>query len=191
LIRKETGNQQTQVGQNQTLSLCFGLRGWFTNLFLWRSGTIWGPGDEEKSVISKSPQPLSQKQIDQLNSGEVLFFHFAEGEYEDYRGDTYLIDYCYMYNPLSPIVMRVCPEKYWPKKRTDRRGTPSLDQAPKVATGTIEPPPPSRRTTSETVAVESRVTPSIDIRVIRTAEQPKLRKRKTMEVRICVAAIDS
>ena len=90
-----------------------------------------GAGDEENTVISRSPQPLTEKQIDQLNKGEILFFHFAEGEYSDDSGNTYPIDYCYMFNPVSPTVMKVCPEKYWPKSRADRRGMTSLDAAPK------------------------------------------------------------
>jgi hypothetical protein len=89
-----------------------------------------GPGKEENSLISKSPQPLSQKQIEELTNEEALFFHFAEGEYDDDAGNTYPIDYCYMFNPLSPTILKMCPEKYWPKSRADRRGTPSLDAAP-------------------------------------------------------------
>jgi hypothetical protein len=71
-----------------------------------------GSGDEENSLISQSVQPLTAKRIKQLQDGEVLFFHFAEGEYDDDNGNTYLIDYCYMFNPLSPTIMRTCPEKY-------------------------------------------------------------------------------
>jgi hypothetical protein len=70
-----------------------------------------GPGDkEENSLISASTQPLSKGQIKQLESGEVLFFHFAEGEYTDDDGNSYPIDYCYMFNPRSPTVMGVCPK---------------------------------------------------------------------------------
>src|SRR5436305_941957 len=75
----------------------------------------------------EADRSLSQQQIDLLKEGKVLFFHFAEGEYSDDDGNTYPIDYCYMFNPKSPKVMRVCPEKFWPKNRTDRRGVPSLD----------------------------------------------------------------
>ncbi len=101
-----------------------------------------GPGPEEQSAISKSPQPLSQEQIDQLKKGQTLFFHFAEGEYNDGDGNTYPIDYCYMFNPTSPTVMRVCPEKYWPKSRTDRRGIPTIDVLANMAAKSQPPPTP-------------------------------------------------
>jgi hypothetical protein len=83
-----------------------------------------GPGDEENSLISRSSEPLTAKRIKELNDGKVLFFHFAEGEYDDDDGVTYPIDYCYMYNPLSPTVMRTCPEKYWPRERKHRKFPP-------------------------------------------------------------------
>jgi hypothetical protein len=79
-----------------------------------------GPG-EENSLVSQSTQPLTANRIKELQDGKVLFFHFAEGEYEDDDGNTYPIDYCYMYMPLSPTVMRLCPEKYWPRERKDRQ----------------------------------------------------------------------
>jgi hypothetical protein len=86
-----------------------------------------GPG-EENSLISESPQPLSKERINELQDSKVLFFHFAEGEYDGDDGTTYPIDYCYMFFPLSPTIMRVCPEKYWPKERKDRKfpGRPEL-----------------------------------------------------------------
>lgn len=103
-----------------------------------------GPHDkEENSMVSASDQPLSQQQIDLLKEGKELFFHFAEGEYSDDAGNTYPIDYCYMFNPKSPKVMRVCPEKFWPKSRTDRRGIPSLDAiAAPVVPKAEKPTPP-------------------------------------------------
>jgi len=89
--------------------------------------TDLGPG-EENSLVSRSDQPLTAKRIKELQDGKVLFFHFAEGEYDDDDGNTYPIDFCYMYMPLSPTVMRICPEKYWPKDRKDRKfpGLPQL-----------------------------------------------------------------
>lgn len=86
-----------------------------------------GP-DEENSLVSRSDQPLTAKRIKELQEGKVLFFHFAEGEYDDDDGNTYPLDFCYMYMPLSPTVMRICPEKYWPKDRKDRKfpGLPQL-----------------------------------------------------------------
>jgi hypothetical protein len=103
-----------------------------------------GPGKEENSLISKSPQPLSKERIEQLEKEEVLFFHFAEGEYDDDDGNTYPIDYCYMYNPLSPTILKMCPEKYWPKSRADRQGSPSLDAAP-AASLKHEPATPTKK----------------------------------------------
>jgi hypothetical protein len=91
-----------------------------------------GPG-EEKSIVSSSSEPLSIDRIKDLQRGELLFFHYAEGDYEDESGATYPIDFCFMYAPLSPTAMRICPEKYWPKERKDRKmnGRPelSLEQA--------------------------------------------------------------
>lgn len=84
-----------------------------------------GPGPEENTLLSRSPQPLTEKQIRELREGKTLFFHYAEGEYDDDAGNTYPIDYCYMFNPQSPTVMRICPEKYWPRDRTKRKWPPS------------------------------------------------------------------
>jgi hypothetical protein len=83
-----------------------------------------GPGDEENTLISNSVEPLTAKRIKQLQDGEVLFFHFAEGEYDDDSGNTFPVDYCYMFNPLSPTIMRTCPEKYWPRDRAKRKWPP-------------------------------------------------------------------
>jgi hypothetical protein len=83
-----------------------------------------GSGDEEKTLQSQSPKPISKSEIRKLRDGEILFFHFAEGEYDDDSGNTYPIDYCYMYNRLAPNIMNICPERYWPKDRIDRRFPP-------------------------------------------------------------------
>jgi|GEM_PF-5922974 len=83
-----------------------------------------GPGPEENTLLSRSPQPLTERQIRELQEGQTLFFHYAEGEYDDDAGNTYPIDYCYMFNPQSPTVMRICPEKYWPRDRAKRKWPP-------------------------------------------------------------------
>lgn len=83
-----------------------------------------GPGPEEDTLLSRSPQPLTERQIRELQEGQTLFFHYAEGEYDDDAGNTYPIDYCYMFNPQSPTVMRICPEKYWPRDRAKRKWPP-------------------------------------------------------------------
>lgn len=79
-----------------------------------------GP-DEETSLVSPSQNPLSQDRLSDLQSGKLLFFHFAEGEYDDDDGRAYPVDYCFMYAPLAPTVMRTCPEMYWPKDRAARK----------------------------------------------------------------------
>lgn len=86
-----------------------------------------GPG-EEKSIVSHSFEPLSEERIKDFQEGRLLFFHYAEGEYDDDNGTAYPIDFCFMYMPLTPTAMRICPEKYWPKERKDRRfpGRPEL-----------------------------------------------------------------
>lgn len=93
-----------------------------------------GPG-EENSLVSQPSQPLTKDQIKELQEGKLLFFHFAEGEYEGDDGTSYPIDFCFMYEPLAQTVMRVCPDKYWPKERKDRKraGRPELSlEAAKV-----------------------------------------------------------
>lgn len=86
-----------------------------------------GPG-EEKSMVSHSFEPLTEERIKDFQEGRLLFFHYAEGEYDDDNGTTYPVDFCFMYMPLTPTAMRICPEKYWPKERKDRRfaGRPEL-----------------------------------------------------------------
>lgn len=80
-----------------------------------------GVGPEEKTTAAISPYALTADRIKKLQNKTLLFFHFCEGDYEDDKGNIYPLDYCYMYEPSAPTCMRICPERYWPKDRKDRK----------------------------------------------------------------------
>jgi hypothetical protein len=71
--------------------------------------------DAEAVMAVDAQMGITKKTIQLLNDGELLFFHYGKGEYEDDFGGPYPIDFCFMYTPLAPTIMRTCPTRYWPK----------------------------------------------------------------------------
>src|ERR1700686_349769 len=71
--------------------------------------------DAEAVMAVDAPMGITKETIQLLNDGELLFFHYGKGEYEEGFGGPYPIDFCFMYTPLTPTIMRTCPLRYWPK----------------------------------------------------------------------------
>lgn len=67
---------------------------------------------------SQIKRALTEEWVNNLQSGKMLLFYFGKGEYEDDSGNKYPIKYCYMYDPMMPTSMRICPTRYWPEDDT-------------------------------------------------------------------------
>jgi hypothetical protein len=59
---------------------------------------------------------VTEERLQQLNDGDLLYFHYGQGSYEDDVGRTYGFDYCFMYSPMTPTILRICPNQYRPRK---------------------------------------------------------------------------
>lgn len=68
-------------------------------------------------AVAVTPHALiTDERSEQLIAGDLLYFHYAEGSYSDDAGRMYQFDYCFMYTPMAPTILRVCPNHYRPKK---------------------------------------------------------------------------
>jgi hypothetical protein len=59
---------------------------------------------------------VTEERLQQFNDGGLLYFHYGQGSYEDDAGRTYRFDYCFMYSPMAPTILRICPNQYRPRK---------------------------------------------------------------------------
>lgn len=78
------------------------------------------PAQERLGLNPKSEQPLSKKDIKEVNARSRLLVLTGLGEYEDINGTGYSFAYCLMYHSdAAPSFVIHCPGKYWPR---DSRG---------------------------------------------------------------------
>jgi hypothetical protein len=86
---------------------------------------VYGPGESDTTqdlaagaqtvVAIEVLLEITEERFEQLNSGELLYFTYGRGSYEDDAGRIYPLEFCFMYSPMSRTILRLCPSRYWPK----------------------------------------------------------------------------
>jgi hypothetical protein len=104
------------------------------------------------TLMGGKNEPITLAEYKAICDGTRVWFIFGKGLYEDGVGNTWPIDFCFQYEPSIAPVMRICPDKYWPKQvqatLPERRPELSLE----YAEGTCVPGKPA----SVRVIVENR-----------------------------------
>lgn len=86
---------------------------------------IYGPGESDTTedlaagaatvAAVETGLVITDERFEQLNSGDLLYFTYGKGTYEDDAGHTYGLKFCFMYSPMCPTILQVCPDRYWPE----------------------------------------------------------------------------
>ncbi len=65
-------------------------------------------------------RPLSIKDVADLEDGNIRFFQYSKGRYEDDAGNVYQIEFCFMYMPGHDS-LPLAPIEYWPKSEDNEQ----------------------------------------------------------------------
>lgn len=64
------------------------------------------------TVDARANTPISREQVAGIQAGNLLWFRYGDGQYQDGTGNSYHFEFCFMYDPLRPDSMRICPTQY-------------------------------------------------------------------------------
>jgi len=68
------------------------------------------------TMVGGKNEPITTAEYEAIRSGTRVWFIFGKGVYENSTRDNWPIDFCFQYDPSIAPVMRICPDKYWPKQ---------------------------------------------------------------------------
>lgn len=68
------------------------------------------------TLVGGKNEPITTAEYEAIQHGTRVWFIFGKGVYEDSAGSSWPIDFCFQYEPSIAPVMRICPDKYWPKQ---------------------------------------------------------------------------
>ena len=120
------------------------------------------PPDVTASLASGAPLTVNFRSnwintsadIEAINSGYILIFHFGKGHYKDEAGLVHPFHYCFIYEPPERN-MQICPNRYKPR---DGR-TPIIKDRPELSLErafiTFKPKTPTERLPEISVVVRN------------------------------------